>query len=101
VREVSIESGTAYTALIENKIGDEERIAHIRIFTPFQDSKNIGELEGKGIGTAVLSMLLKEFESEGVVGASYHTKDERMQHVLEKVGFQKIGEYVYFKRFES
>ncbi|NYZ76310.1 hypothetical protein H0N98_03605 [Candidatus Micrarchaeota archaeon] len=98
VGNISIENGSMYTALIENKLNEEDSVVHLETFRPFYyvSEREAGDLGRKGIGTAVLAQVLEKSESRGVVGASCFTKEEKMQNLLEKSGFQKIGENAYY-----
>ncbi len=98
VGDISAKNSTEYTALIENKLRNEDRVVYISGFYPLPLHEE-AEFNKNRIGTAVLSQLLKEFESKEVIGVSCSARGEGMQRLLGEFGFQKIGENVYFKRF--
>jgi hypothetical protein len=86
-------------AVREHKLGDEDRIAQIISFYPFEYPMPVEKdhLTRHGVGTAVLKLLLKKCESEGAVGVYFEMPSESLRARLKKAEFQEI-ENAYFKK---
>jgi hypothetical protein len=87
-------------ALREHNLSKEGKIAQMISFYPFQypQPAEKEQLSGKGVGTAVLDLLLKKCESEGAAGVYFQMPSESLLVLLEKAGFQEIEKNAYFKK---
>jgi hypothetical protein len=86
-----------YSALRENNLSDGDKIVYLGGFRPFQYAPFEPELREKGIGTAVLNLLLEDLKSKGA-GVYCYTEDAGLKYLLGKSGFQKIDGNYYFKK---
>jgi N-acetylglutamate synthase-like GNAT family acetyltransferase len=83
-----------YTAARINKLTNEDTVAEITAFYPFREEPR---LVGKDMGIAVMNLLLRHCESEGIAAIYTRTTNPAMLQLLGKAGFQNIEGY-YLKK---
>jgi hypothetical protein len=103
-----------YGRLIENKLNDQDRFINLLSFYPYPFKLRVQlnlpephrveleiplEYRKKGIGTAAMSQLFKDFKLEGFAGVIGDPgRVEMIDFMKKRFGFQDIGENTYFKK---
>jgi len=89
-KKVRYLSSVLYTAAKIKHLSDDDTIAEITAFYPFREEPR---LVGKGMGIAVMELLLEECKSEGFVAVYGRTTNTAMLDLLGRAGFQNIEGY--------
>jgi hypothetical protein len=93
-KKVGYLPGILYTAARITKLTNEDTVAEITAFYPFREEPR---LVGKDMGIAVMNLLLRHCESEGIAAVYTRTTNPAMLQLLGKAGFQNIEGY-YLKK---